>query len=103
MLSVEQALDEVLSRTRVLEAESVDVTEALGRVLAEPVISRREVPPWPNSSMDGYAIRAGDTTGGAARLRVVTHIAAGMLPARAIGPVRQRRGSSRARRCRTGP
>jgi molybdopterin molybdotransferase len=85
MLTVEEALEEVLSRTRVLEPESVDVTEALSRVLAEPVVSRREVPPWPNSSMDGYAIRAGDTLGGAARLRVVTHIAAGALPARAIG------------------
>jgi molybdopterin molybdotransferase len=85
MLTVEEALQEVLSRTRVLEPESVDVTESLGRTLAEPVISRREVPPWPNSSMDGYAIRAGDTLGGAARLRVVTHIAAGVLPARAIG------------------
>src|SRR6266849_503183 len=85
MLTVEEALEEVLSRTRVLEPESVDVTDALGRTLAEPVISRREVPPWPNSSMDGYAIRAGDTLGGAARLRVVTHIAAGVLPARSIG------------------
>lgn len=85
MLTVEEALEEVLSRTRVLEPESVDVTESLGRMLAEPVISRREVPPWPNSSMDGYAIRAGDTLGGAARLRVVTHIAAGVLPARSIG------------------
>jgi molybdopterin molybdotransferase len=85
MLTVEEALEEVLSRTRVLEPESIDVTEALSRVLAEPVVSRREVPPWPNSSMDGYAIRAGDTLGGAARLRVVTHIAAGALPARAIG------------------
>jgi molybdopterin molybdotransferase len=85
MLTVEEALEEVLSRTRVLEPESVDVTESLGRTLAEPVISRREVPPWPNSSMDGYAIRAGDTRGGGARLRVVTHIAAGVLPARSIG------------------
>jgi molybdopterin molybdotransferase len=86
MLTVEQALDEVLSRTRVLEDESVDVTEALGRFLAEPVVSRREIPPWPNSSMDGYAIRAGDTDAGRARLRVVAHVAAGAMPARAIGP-----------------
>jgi molybdopterin molybdotransferase len=68
-----------------LEAESLDVTEALGRILAEPVVSRREIPPWPNSSMDGYAIRSVDTRGGAARLRVVTHVAAGAMPSRAIG------------------
>jgi molybdopterin molybdotransferase len=85
MLTVEEALQEVLSRTRVLETESLDVTDALGRYLAEPVISRREIPPWPNSSMDGYAIRAGDTRDGAARLRVVAHIAAGVLPSRPIG------------------
>ena len=84
MLTVEEALEQVLSRTRVLETESVDVTAALGRFLAEPVISRREIPPWPNSSMDGYAIRAGDTLGGPARLHVVAHIAAGVLPSRPI-------------------
>jgi molybdopterin molybdotransferase len=85
MLTVEEALEQILSRTRVLETESLDVTEALGRVLAEAVVSRREIPPWPNSSMDGYAIRAGDTVGGPARLHVVAHIVAGALPSRAIG------------------
>jgi molybdopterin molybdotransferase len=83
-LTVEEALEQVLSRTRVLEAESVDVTAALGRFLAEPVVSRREIPPWPNSSMDGYAIRAGDTLAGPARLHVVDQIAAGVLPS---GPI----------------
>ncbi len=85
MLTVEEALEQILARTPVLETESVDVTRALGRVLAEPVVSAREIPPWANSSMDGYAIRAADTRGGAARLRVVGRIAAGALPSRAIG------------------
>ena len=85
MLTVEEALEQILSRTSVLETESLDVTEALGRYLAEPVVSRREIPPWPNSSMDGYAIRAADTRGGLARLRVVAHVAAGTMPSRAIG------------------
>jgi molybdopterin molybdotransferase len=84
MLTVEEALEQVLSRTRVLETESVDVTAALGRFLAEPVVSRREIPPWPNSSMDGYAIRAGDTLTGPARLHVVAQIAAGVMPS---GPI----------------
>lgn len=84
MLTVEEALEQILSRTPVLETESVDVTGALGRVLAEAVVSRREIPPWPNSSMDGYAVRAGDTLGGPARLRVVSLVAAGALPSRAI-------------------
>jgi molybdopterin molybdotransferase len=84
MLTVEEALEQILSRTPVLETESVDVTAAAGRILAEAVVSRREIPPWPNSSMDGYAVRARDTATGPARLRVVGHIAAGALPARAI-------------------
>src|SRR5262245_35113789 len=85
MLTVEEALAEVLSRAQGLESESLDVTDALGRYSAAPVISRREIPPWPNSSMDGYAIRSSDTRDGAARLRVVTSIAAGSMPSRAIG------------------
>jgi len=86
MLTVEEALEQILSRAPVLETESLDVTEALGRYLAEPVVSRREIPPWPNSSMDGYALRADDTRGGAARLSVVAHVAAGTMPSGSIGP-----------------
>jgi molybdopterin molybdotransferase len=84
VLTVEEALEQILSRTPVLETESLDVTAALGRTLAEPIVSRREIPPWPNSSMDGYAIRAGDTLGGPARLRVVGQVAAGAMPSRSV-------------------
>ena len=85
MLTVEEALEQILARTRVLETESVDVTAALGRVLAEPIVSGREIPPWANSSMDGYAIRAADTRNGGVPLRVVGRIAAGAVPSRTIG------------------
>jgi len=84
VLTVEEALEQILARVRVAERESVDVSAALGRVLAEPIVSRREIPPWPNSSMDGYAIRAGDTLAGPARLRVVGRVAAGGLPSRPV-------------------
>lgn len=84
MLTVEEALGQILSRATVLESESIDVGAALGRVLAEPVVSRREIPPWPNSSMDGYAIRAGDTLAGPARVRIAGRIAAGTLPSRRL-------------------
>jgi molybdopterin molybdotransferase len=84
MLSVEQAQAEILSRVRPLPIERVDVLAALGRVLAEPIRSTRRIPPWPNSSMDGYALRAADSRP-AATLRVVGRIAAGTLPDRAIG------------------
>ena len=85
MLTVEEALQQILARASVLEAESVDVTSALGRILAESIVSGREIPPWANSSMDGYAVRASDTREGPAQLRVVGRIAAGALPSRAVG------------------
>jgi molybdopterin molybdotransferase len=84
MLTVEEALDAILSRVSALGTERVDVVGSLGRVLAEPIVSRREIPPWPNSSMDGYAVRAADTARGAA-LAVVGRVEAGGLPARAVG------------------
>lgn len=85
MLSVEEALAQILSRVRPLPTERVDLLAALGRVLAESVRSTRVIPPWPNSSMDGYAVRAADTRAGAA-LNVVGRVAAGALPERTIGP-----------------
>jgi len=84
MLSVEEAQREILGRVRVLPSERVDVLAALGRVLAEPIRSTRRIPPWPNSSMDGYAVRATDARP-AATLRVVGRVVAGSLPTRAVG------------------
>lgn len=86
MLTVEEALAKMLARARPLETERVDVRTALGRVLAEPVLSRREIPPWPNSSMDGYAVRAAATARPPVTLKVVERIAAGALPTRPVGP-----------------
>ena len=84
MLTVEEALEQILARASVLPAEHVDVISALGRVLAEQIVSRREIPPWPNSSMDGYALRAGDTRTGGVTLSVVGEVAAGMLPEKTV-------------------
>src|SRR3989441_12389771 len=81
MLSVEEALEQILSRLGPLGTELVELTAALGRVLAEPIVSRRELPPWPNSSMDGYAVRADDTRAGGVELVVVGRVIAGSLPA----------------------
>ena len=84
MLSVEEAQAEILGRVRPLPTERVDVLAALGRVLAEAIRSTRRIPPWPNSSMDGYAVRAADARP-SATLRVVGRIIAGSLPERAVG------------------
>jgi len=84
VLSVEEALDQILARVRRLPTERVDVLSALGRVLAQPVRSTRLIPPWANSSMDGYALRADDAHAGAT-LQVVGRVAAGALAERPIG------------------
>jgi molybdopterin molybdotransferase len=84
MLTVEEALEAIVSRVSALGTERVDVLGALGRVLAGPVVSRREIPPWANSSMDGYAVRAEDTRPGAG-LAVVGSVEAGALPKRSVG------------------
>ncbi|HEX2482295.1 MAG TPA: molybdopterin molybdenumtransferase MoeA, partial [Methylomirabilota bacterium] len=60
MLSVAEALERVLAGVSVLGHESVPLAASLGRVVAEPVVAGREIPPWDNSSMDGYAVRAAD-------------------------------------------
>jgi molybdopterin molybdotransferase len=84
MLSVEQAQAEIFGRARPLPIERVDIVAALGRVLAEPIRSTRRIPPWPNSSMDGYAVRAIDTRP-AATLTVIDRVIAGSLPTRMVG------------------
>jgi len=81
VLTVEEALDAILASVRPLGTERVDVVASLGRVLAEPIVSRRVIPPWDNSSMDGYAVRAADTTAGSVELAVVGRVAAGELAA----------------------
>ncbi len=90
MLSVAEALERVLTGVAALGAESVPLGEALGRVLAEPVVAGREIPPWDNSSMDGYALRAADTETASQEqpvtLPVVGEVAAGRVAAREVGP-----------------
>jgi molybdopterin molybdotransferase len=58
-ISLESAREAVLGAVRPLEAETLGVADARGRVLAEPVRAAGDVPPFDNSAMDGYAIVAG--------------------------------------------
>jgi molybdopterin molybdotransferase len=84
VLTVEEALAQILSRVTPLPTERVPLMAALGRALAEDVVSSREIPPWANSSMDGYAVRADDTVDVPARLAVVGTITAGAMPSRDV-------------------
>ncbi len=64
MLSLEEALSRFLARAQPTDGERVAVEAALGRVLTQPCISAAvAVPPFDNSSMDGYAVRVADTPG----------------------------------------
>lgn len=81
LLSVDIALEHILSQFDVLPAETLPITQVLGRVLAERIISPIDLPPFPNSSMDGYAVRAEDVRAASdehpAQLAVVMDIPAG--------------------------
>ncbi|MBN1193411.1 MAG: molybdopterin molybdotransferase MoeA [Coriobacteriia bacterium] len=90
MITVEEATEQVLSRISVLEPERVPLLDALGRVLAEDVVSDIDIAPFDNSAMDGYAVRHADVVGARddapVTLKVVDHIPAGVAPERAVGP-----------------
>ncbi len=61
MLTVEEARERILAHFAPLAAEAIPLTTALDRVLAEDAVARDETPPFVNSAMDGYALRAEDT------------------------------------------
>jgi molybdopterin molybdotransferase len=83
LLSIDEALARVLARSRPLPAETVAIAAAAGRVLADGVTARVDLPPFASSAMDGFALRAADTPG---RLPVVFRIAAGVPADRALEP-----------------
>jgi molybdopterin molybdotransferase len=90
MISVEEALEKVLSYVEVLESERKPILDCLGQVLAEDVYSTIDIPPLDNSAMDGYALRAEDTRGASESsprcLDVVGEVAAGSLPTKKVKP-----------------
>ena len=80
MLAVREALDFLLAAARpVAETEAVATLDANGRVLAEDQVSPLDVPGADNTQMDGYAVRAADCAGSAARLHVAQRIPAGSV------------------------
>lgn len=90
LLPVEAALEVVLGAARFLGTERVPVAEALGRVLAEDVVATRDIPPWNNSSVDGYAVRAADAASAVrdrpVTLTVIEEIPAGLMPNKTVTP-----------------
>jgi molybdopterin molybdotransferase len=88
MLTVTEASERILAEIRQLDVESVPLRRALGRVCAEDISATVTMPPWSNSSMDGYAVRSVDITpvmsGKRVTLRVVATIAAGEFAPRPL-------------------
>lgn len=81
LMPVEEALERLLAMAGsapILERERLPLAAAQGRVLAEALISSLDLPPWPNSAMDGYALRLEDWRG--EPLPVSQRIFAGQAP-----------------------
>nr|WP_232374266.1 gephyrin-like molybdotransferase Glp [Pseudomonas chlororaphis] len=80
-MPVEEALARLLEMaeaTPIVERERLSLAAAQGRVLADDLISTLDLPPWPNSAMDGYALRVADWAG--EPLLVSQRIFAGQAP-----------------------
>lgn len=86
MLSVTQALEVILRGSPLTGSEMLPLGDACGRVLADSILSSRDVPPFANSAMDGFAVRHADLDGKPTRLRVLEMIPAGRLPAHVVAP-----------------
>jgi molybdopterin molybdotransferase len=81
MISVEDARARILEHMHPLEAVTLPLLDCLGLTLAEDVVAGFDIPPLANTGMDGYALRAEDTTGATPqaprRLAVIGYLAAG--------------------------
>lgn len=90
MLSWIEAREKVLRGVEPLPDDAVPVAEALGRALAAPARARWAMPPFDNSAMDGFAVRAADvsgaTPGAPVTLRVIGERMAGAWDATRLGP-----------------
>ena len=83
MIPLEEAQATILDAVGVLAPRPFATRDARGLVLAQDVVAREPVPPFANTGMDGYAVRAADTPG---TLHVVGELPAGRAPTIAVGP-----------------
>ena len=89
-ISVHEALECILASSSVLEGETVPLSDALGRCLAEDLVAGRRLPPLDCSAMDGYAVRRDDLSGvtqeAPVELSVAFEVAAGFVATTSIAP-----------------
>lgn len=88
-LSLEEAWEETLSQAQAMATEEVELLEAYGRILSEPITARLPFPSFDRSMLDGYAVRAQDiahaTPESPVLLRVLEEVGAGQVPRCAVG------------------
>jgi len=88
VFTVSDAVARIVAGIEPLSVERVALLDALGRVLATPIVSPLTLPAWDNSAMDGYALRASDVEGASAEkpvsLTVLETVAAGAFPSRVV-------------------
>lgn len=92
-ISLEEALQRLMSAVKALAAVEVPLAAALGRVLAEPVIAQMDQPPFARSPYDGYALIAADSQG-ATKETPVTLVVVGKSIAGSPADVRLERGQA---------
>jgi molybdopterin molybdotransferase len=84
MLSVSEAINQILGKFQPLDSETVSLMEASGRILAAPIHSNSDLPSFDNSSVDGFAVRSTDLQNASPEspttLKVITDIPAGFNP-----------------------
>ncbi|MHC3823314.1 MULTISPECIES: molybdopterin molybdotransferase MoeA [Pseudomonas] len=81
LMPVEDALDQLLgmaNEQRLADSEILPLDEARGRVLASDLVASLDLPPWPNSAMDGYALNLADLH--RQPLKVSQKVYAGLAP-----------------------
>jgi molybdopterin molybdotransferase len=83
LLSVDEARQRLLSDLVSLASESVELEQSLGRVLAQEIVADTDLPPFDNSAMDGFAVRAGDVRSASSHHPVVLEVS-GDVPAGAV-------------------
>ena len=86
MITLQEARRHVFERVPASPAVEVPVADALGLVLGGQIVAREPVPPFANTAMDGFALRAADTAGAPVVLEIVETIAAGHAPTVEVGP-----------------
>ena len=86
MLTYEEALAQILARAVPLSPVQAPLQDALGLILAEDLVTPNPLPPFDNSSMDGFAVRIADLAGSETVLPVQGDIAAGSMSVPALRP-----------------